>query len=149
MDNYALSEDMNLVRKPRSTIVSTAAWSLACLLFIGPARAADINGAWVSDRSACNTVFVKKNGVTSISESSEAQGSGFIIDQGRLKAKLIDCAIKTRREEGPVVHLIAACATDVALSDVQFNLRVDSEDQVTRLFPGIPEMQISYFRCQL
>jgi hypothetical protein len=103
----------------------------------------------VSDRSACNTVFVKRDGVTSISEASEAHGSGFIIDQGRLKGKLVDCAIKTQREEGPVVHLIAACATDVALSDVQFSLRVDGEDKVTRLFPGIPEMQISYFRCRL
>jgi|ERR1700751_5876335 hypothetical protein len=149
MDHCALSEDISRFRTLRSAIAQLTAWSLACLLLIGPARAADINGAWVSDRSACNTVFVKRDGVTSISEASEAHGSGFIIDQGRLKGKLVDCAIKTQREEGPVVHLIAACATDVALSDVQFSLRVDGEDKVTRLFPGIPEMQISYFRCRL
>jgi hypothetical protein len=149
MDHSALSEDISRFRTLRSAIAQLTAWSLACLLLIGPARAADINGAWVSDRSACNTVFVKRDGVTSISEASEAHGSGFIIDQGRLKGKLVDCAIKTQREEGPVVHLIAACATDVALSDVQFSLRVDGEDKVTRLFPGIPEMQISYFRCRL
>ena len=149
MDHRALSEDISRFRTLRSAIAQLTAWSLACLLLIGPARAADINAAWVSDRSACNTVFVKRDGVTSISEASEAHGSGFIIDQGRLKGKLVDCAIKTQREEGPVVHLIAACATDVALSDVQFSLRVDGEDKVTRLFPGIPEMQISYFRCRL
>jgi hypothetical protein len=149
MDHCALSEDISRFRTLRSAIAQLTAWSLACLLLIGPGRAADINGAWVSDRSACNMVFVKRDGVTSISEASEAHGSGFIIDQGRLKGKLVDCAIKTQREEGPVVHLIAACATDVALSDVQFSLRVDGEDKVTRLFPGIPEMQISYFRCRL
>jgi hypothetical protein len=149
MDKCVLSEDINRVRTLQSAIASTAAWSLVCLLLIGPARAADINGAWASDRSACNTLFVKKNGVTSITDASEAHGSGFVIDQGRLKGKLVDCAIKTRREDGRVVHLIAACATDVALSDVQFSLRVDGEDKVTRLFAGIPEMQISYFRCHL
>jgi hypothetical protein len=124
MDHCALCEDISRFRALRSAIVQLTAWSLACLLLIGPARAADINGAWVSDRSACNTVFVKRDGVTSISEASEAHGSGFIIDQGRLKGKLVDCAIKTQREDGPVVHLIAACATDVALSDVQFSLSV-------------------------
>jgi hypothetical protein len=62
---------------------------------------------------------------------------------------MVDCAIKTQREDGPVVHLIAACATDVALSDVQFSVRLDGEDKLTRVFPGLPEMQISYFRCQM
>jgi hypothetical protein len=149
MDICVRDKDLGCARKLLSAIAPAIGWGLACLLVIGSAHAANMDGAWVNDKSACNTVFVKKNGVTAISEQSEAHGSGFIIDGGHIKGKMVDCAIKTQREDGPVVHLIAACATDVALSDVQFSVRLDGEDKLTRVFPGLPEMQISYFRCQM
>jgi hypothetical protein len=133
----------------KTSIARAAFFSIACLLCTAEARAADIDGAWVSNASVCDQVFEKRGDTISISNTSEAHGSGFIIDGNRLRGKLVDCEIKTRRQEGPVVHLIAACATDVALSYVQFSLRKDGEDRITRVFPGIPELQLSYVRCRL
>ena len=44
---------------------------------------------------------------------------------------------------------LAACATDIMLSDVQFVLRVVDDDTITRVFPGIEGMEVKYHRCRL
>ena len=45
------------------------------------------------------------------------------------------------------VNLVAACATDIMLSSVQFSLKALDANSVARLFPGIEEMEIRYHRC--
>ena len=133
----------------KGSIALVVSLSIACLLCGAEASPVDIDGAWTLRTSECDKVFEKNGRTISLTSVSDAHGSGFIIDGNRLRGKLVDCEIKTRREEGRVVHLIAACATEVALSNVQFSLRVDDEGNITRIFPGIPELQLSYVRCQL
>src|SRR6267142_5847317 len=58
-----------------------------------------------------------------------------------------DARIKARKEDGMNVNLIAACATDIMLSSVQFSLKELDANSVARLFPGIEEMEIRYHRC--
>lgn len=74
-------------------------------------------------------------------------GSGFVYEKNRLRGKIATCVVKTQKEDGDVVHLIASCSTDVALATVQFSLRIDNQNQITRLFPGMPELKTEYFRC--
>jgi hypothetical protein len=126
----------------------TVACCAGALTIAASAGAADINGAWVTNPSLCDKVFEKKGGTMSISGTSEMYASGFIIDKDRIRGKMVDCAIETRKQDGDLVYLIAACSTDVALSHVQFSLRIDGEDKITRVFPGMPEMAISYERCK-
>jgi hypothetical protein len=66
-----------------------------------------------------------------------------------LRGKLATCKIKSRREDGDTVHMIAACATDIMLSDVQFSLKVVDQNKIMRIFPGVPDMQQSYERCTM
>jgi hypothetical protein len=120
----------------------------AVFLFSVSAQADDLNGAWASNLSVCDQIFVKNASSVSFSEASESHGSGFIIEDDRLRGRMVNCAIKARKSDGKLVHLIAACSTDVALTPMQFSLRMDGKDRITRVFPGIPEMDIAYFRCR-
>jgi len=132
---------------------SSTKWGIACLAAVllqaTAAAAVDLNGAWASDSSVCGKIFQVKNKVTSIRRDSDLYGSGFIVDGSQLRGKVAKCTVKSRKEDGQVVHLIAVCSTDIALSTVQFSLRADSENQLTRIFPGLPEMSVSYMRCHL
>jgi hypothetical protein len=54
-----------------------------------------------------------------------------------------------RKEDGQGLNLIAGCATDIMLSNVQFVLKVVDDDNITRVFPGIEGMEVKYQRCRL
>jgi hypothetical protein len=123
---------------------------LITALFVSPAaNAVDLNGAWANDLSICNKIFEKKDGTISMTRDSDMHGSGFIIDGNQIKGKVATCTVKSRKEDGAIMNLITSCSTDVALSTVQISLKIDSENQMTRVFPGNPEMQMPYVRCPL
>src|SRR5712675_2385057 len=113
----------------------------------GEARAFDLNGAWASDADNCGKVFVHKGGRVNFTEMSDVYGGGFIIDGDQITGKFASCRIKARKDDGMNVNLIAACATDIMLSSVQFSLKELDANSVARLFPGIEEMEIRYHRC--
>jgi hypothetical protein len=48
-----------------------------------------------------------------------------------------------------MLQLIAACATDIMLSDVQFSLKIVSDNKVSRIFPGMEGIELSFDRCSL
>jgi hypothetical protein len=84
-----------------------------------------------------------------IVQQSRRSTSGFAVQKrsAGLRGKIATCVIKTEKEDGDVVHLLITCSTDVALATVQFSLRIDNENQVTRLFPGMPGLKTEYYRC--
>ena len=123
---------------------------LIAALCVSPAAyAVDLNGAWASDAAICSKIFEKKDNTVSMTRDSDMHGSGFIIDGNQIKGKVATCTVKSRKEDGAMLHLIASCSTDVALSTVQISLQIDSENKLTRVFPGVPEMAMIYVRCQL
>jgi hypothetical protein len=128
-------------------------WAIACLAALvlqgTAASAVDLNGAWASDASVCDKIFQTNKNVISIRRDSDLYGSGFIVDGNQIRGKVAKCTIKSRKEDGQIIHLISACSSDIALSTVQFSLRADNDNQVTRIFPGLPEMSVSYVRCRL
>ncbi len=56
-------------------------------------------------------------------------------------------AIKTQKQDGEVLHLLALCANDVIFGTVQFSLRIQDDNQITRFFPGVSELDTKYYRC--
>jgi hypothetical protein len=115
------------------------------------ADAAELSGAWTPDADNCDKVFARRGRARQIefAKFSGVYGGGFIIEADRLRGKFAKCRIKTRKEEGQSLNLIAACATDIMLSDVQFVLKIVDDDNVTRVFPGIEGMEVKYHRCRL
>jgi hypothetical protein len=113
------------------------------------APAADLTGVWASDASNCNKMFVRKGSSVVFAKNSDIYGSGFIIEGRKIRGPTARCDIKTTKEDGAMVHLLAACATDVMLSNVQLSLRVIDENRVARVFPGVSDMEMSFERCSL
>jgi hypothetical protein len=121
---------------------------LACsvgLLFVARADAADINGLWVkfsdeSDESACSRIFADENNRTVIYESG-----GFDIDDKEIRAKSGACQIKARKDDGIFVELLLDCPPFVAENEI--TLRIDGKNKLTRIAPGMPDKNTTYFRC--
>jgi hypothetical protein len=113
------------------------------------ATAADLTGAWANDTSACAKVFHKTGSRIAFARNSDAHGSGFIIEGNRIRGKMATCTIKARKQDGQIVNLVTTCSTDIAVETIQFMLKVVDQDRITRLFPGMPELEASYERCSL
>lgn len=127
-----------------------AAFALSSGFFlasVGCAAALDLNGAWVTDADNCPKVFERKGSQIAFTDMSDVFGGGFIVDGDQILGKFARCRIKGRKDSGPNVNLIAACATDMMLSNVQFSLKELDANSLIRLFPGMEEMEIRYHRC--
>ena len=94
------------------------------MAFGGPVLAADLNGAWATDVSVCNKVFTRKGGTIAFAQDSDQFGGGFIVDGDKIRGQLQTCTIKTRKQDGNLIHFIAACANDIMASSVQFSAKV-------------------------
>jgi hypothetical protein len=96
-------------------------------------------------------VFIRKGRANLIGFTafSEQHGGGFIVESDRLRGKFASCRIKTRKEDGQTVNIIAGCATDIMLSNVQFSLKVLEPDKISRMFPGMQDMEINYYHCPI
>ena len=117
------------------------------LVMAGRADALDLNGAWAGDADQCAKVFVRQGGKLGYTEMSDVYGGGFIVDGDQIIGKFARCRIKARKDDGMNVNLIAACATDIMLSSVQFSVRELDANSIARLFPGMEDMEIKYHRC--
>jgi hypothetical protein len=132
---------------PRKPAASAALLLGPLLVMAGRADALDLNGAWASDANLCAKVFVRQGGKLGFTEMSDVYGGGFIIDGDQIVGKFARCRIKARKDDGTNVNLIAACATDIMLSSVQFSVRELDANSIARLFPGMEDMEIRYHRC--
>ncbi len=134
---------MRVCRITRALFASSAA-----LLFLGnSAHSFEVSGAWASDPSICGKIFVKRNAKLVMTKDADNYGSGFVVDGNQVRGKIAVCNIKSRKEEVGLVHLITSCSTDVALQTVQMSFKIDDDNRITRIFPGAPEMSVSYSRC--
>ncbi|QHO74296.1 hypothetical protein ACH79_18315 [Bradyrhizobium sp. CCBAU 051011] len=130
----------------------TNAVSAALLLGVsiglcGSAGAFDLNGAWASDPDNCSKVFMRKGTQVTFTDMSDVYGGGFIVEGDQITGKFARCRIKAKKDEGATINLLAACASDIMLQSVQFNLREVDANTVMRLFPGMSGMEIKYARC--
>jgi len=80
---------------------------------------------------------------------SDVYGGGFIVEGDQITGKFGKCRIKAKKDDGKTINLIAACASDIMLSSVQFSLKEVDASSVIRLFPGMDGMEIKYARCSL
>jgi hypothetical protein len=122
---------------------------LATESFSPSAHAADISGAWASDPSVCSKVFVKHNNRISFAPDAELYGGGFIVEGNRATGTFQKCNIKSMKNDGANVHLIAACSDGVMVSDLQFTVKHVGANQITVSSAGPVNMENPYVRCPL
>jgi hypothetical protein len=137
--------------KLRKAITAAVTLSASVTAFHAQALAIDLTGAWATNADECRNVFVRKGRANQITFApmSEVHGGGFIVEANRLVGRSAKCTIKARKDDGQTVNILAGCATDIMLSNVQFELKVVDANKITRLFPGMEDMEIHYYRCQI
>jgi hypothetical protein len=120
-------------------------------ILLEEAHAINLSGAWATDADQCSRVFVRKGRASQVGFTalSSQHGGGFIVEADQLRGKFARCRIKTRKEDGQTVNIIADCAPDIMLSNVQFSLKALEPNKISRMFPGMPEIEISYYRCPI
>jgi hypothetical protein len=119
------------------------------LMVPAQAWAVDLTGAWASDPSQCNKVFKKSKTGIAFQRDSDVYGAGFVADGNQLRGRAARCTIKTRKQAGDTTHLLTACATDIMLQNVEFTVKFLDDNRISRLFPGMEGMEITYYRCAL
>jgi hypothetical protein len=62
---------------------------------------------------------------------------------------MAQCTIRSQKQDGEMLQVDAACATDIMRSDMQFDLRIVSDKAISRHFPGMSGMEVTYYRCTL
>jgi hypothetical protein len=91
---------------------AVAALALASpALVAAPVAAVELSGAWATDAALCDKVFTRKGSRLVFAELSDLCGSGFIIENARIRGKAARCTISSRKEDGPSLLLKASCAT--------------------------------------
>jgi hypothetical protein len=140
---------MRLLRRSREAMAACA--MLVALLLSESAGGMELTGAWAPEASNCSQVFGRKGRarLVGFTASSDARAGGFIVDGDRLRGKLVQCRIKTRKQDGQNLNLIAACGSDAVRSNIQFVLKVVDDDSLIRMFPGIEGMEMRYHRCRI
>ena len=122
---------------------------LATLSFPPSTHAADLNGAWASDASVCNKVFVKSNNRISFTPDAELYGGGFLVEGNRATGTFQKCNIKSIKDDGTDLNLLAACSTGVEVSDLKFTVKVVGRDQITVSSNGSVNITTPYVRCPI
>jgi hypothetical protein len=122
---------------------------LCCASFGTRAESADLTGVWSTDAAVCNKVFAKSGDRVSFAKDADLYGNGFIIEGKQIRGSTATCRIKATKEEGAMVHMIAACATDIMLSDIQLSVKIIDADTIVRVFPSMPDIENIYHRCAM
>ena len=91
--------------------------------------------------------LTRKGTQVTFTDMSDVYGGGFIIEGDQITGKFARCRIKAKKDDGKTINLVAACATDIMLQNVQFSLREVDANSVIRMFPGMEGMEIKYARC--
>jgi len=114
-------------------------------------NAFELTGAWATTAEQCSKVFARKGRANQVNFTnfSGVYGGGFIAEANRLRGKYETCLIKSQKENDQTINLVVACASGIMLSNVQFFLKVLDDNSISREFPGMEGMEVTYHRCQI
>jgi hypothetical protein len=135
----------------RNLILVTTIMAASALLSLQELKAFELAGAWATSAEQCGKVFARRGRANQVNFTnfSGVYGGGFIAEANRLRGKFESCLIKSRKESGQTINLVVACASGIMLSNVQFFLKVIDDDTISRDFPGMEGMEVTYHRCQI
>jgi hypothetical protein len=112
-------------------------------------QAADLNGAWTVDASACGEVFTKENNRLAFKQDADLHAGGVIIQGKQITGTFQKCTVKSLHDDGPNVRVIASCSDGVAVSDVAFDVKISGENSFTLSSREPVPVEMSYVRCSM
>ena len=111
--------------------------------------AADLNGAWSIDASACGQMFTKENNRLAFKQDADLHAGGLIVQGKQIIGTLQKCTVKSSHDDGSNVRIIASCSDGIALSDVTFDVKISGENRITLNSNGPVPVEMSYVRCPM
>ena len=125
---------------------------LLLVLLVTPSastQAADLNGAWTVDASACGEVFTKENNRLAFKQDADLHAGGLIVKGKQITGTFQKCTVKSLHDDGPNVRVIASCSDGVAVSDVAFDVKISGENSFTLSSKEPVPVEMSYVRCSM
>jgi hypothetical protein len=112
-------------------------------------QAADLNGAWTVDASACGKVFTKENNKFAFKQDADVYAGGLIVQGKQITGTFQKCTVKSLHDDGPNLRVIAACSDGVAVSDVAFDVKISGENRITLSSKEPVPVEMQYVRCSM
>jgi hypothetical protein len=112
-------------------------------------QAADLNGAWTIDTSACSDVFTKENNKLAFKQDADLHAGGIIVQGKQITGTFQKCTVKSMRDDGPNVRVIASCSDGVAVSDVEFDVKISGDNKITLSSKEPVPVEMPYVRCSM
>jgi hypothetical protein len=110
-------------------------------------QAADLNGAWTDDASACGQVFTKENNKFAFKPDADLHAGGLIVEGKRITGTFQKCTVKSLHDDGSNLKVIASCSDGVAVSDVAFDVKISGENRITLSSKSPVPVEMPYVRC--
>src|SRR5262249_54391605 len=114
-----------------------------------PTLAADLSGAWTIDASACGQVFTRENNRLAFKKDADLNAGGIIVQGREITGTFQKYTVKSMRDDGSNVQVIASCSDGVAYSDITFDVQVSGENKITLSTKGPVPMETPYVRCSM
>jgi hypothetical protein len=111
--------------------------------------AADLNGGWTLDSSACDQIFAKQNNKLVFKPDADLHAGGLIVDGKKIIGTFQKCSVKSLHDDGSNVQVTAACSDGVAVSDTTFDVKISGENKLTLSSKAPVAMEMQYVRCPL
>jgi hypothetical protein len=112
-------------------------------------QAADLNGAWTNDASACGEIFTKENNKLAFKQDADLHAGGLIVQGTQITGTFQKCTVKSMRNNGSNVQVIASCSDGVTVSDVAFDVKISGENRITLSSKEPVPVEMSYVRCSM
>jgi hypothetical protein len=112
-------------------------------------QAADLNGAWTVDASACGKVFTKENNKLAFKQDADVYAGGLIVQGKQITGTFQKCSVKSLHDDGSNLRVIAACSDGVAVSDVAFDVKISGENKMTLSSKEPVPVEMRYVRCSM
>jgi len=112
-------------------------------------QAADLNGAWTVDASACSKVFTKENNKLAFKPDADLNAGGIIVQGKQVTGTFQKCTVKSLHDDGSNLRVVAACSDGVAVSDVAFDVKMSGEDKMTLSSKQPVPVEMPYVRCSM
>lgn len=112
-------------------------------------QAADLNGAWTIDPTACNQVFTKENNKLAFKPDADLHAGGLIVQGKQIAGTFGKCTVKSMRGDGDDMKLIAACSDGIMVSDVALEVKFFGDDKITLSRKDPNPVDLQYVRCSM
>jgi hypothetical protein len=112
-------------------------------------QAAELNGAWTVDGSACGKVFTKENNRLAFKQDADLHAGGLIVQGKKITGTFQKCTVKSLHDDGSNVKVIASCSDGNTVSDVAFDVKISGENRMTLSSKEPVPVEMSYVRCSM